>query len=83
MSKWIIAFAVQLRVLGIGKTGGMQSMCSIEWHPKPEKDALVIPYFGKKIVALMQAHTMQQGHTCIHLLVNVTSQALRRYRTIL
>ena len=59
MPEWIIAFAVKLRVLGIGETGGMQSMRSIEWHPKPEKDAFVMPDFGKKIVTLMQAHTMQ------------------------
>src|SRR5260370_8554442 len=80
MPKGIIAFAVKLRVLGIGKTGGMQSMCSIEWHPKPEKAALVIPYFAKKIVALIQAHTIQKRQTCITILVNVTDQPLRLYQ---
>ena len=83
MPKWIIAFAVKFRVLSIGKTCGVQSMRSIKWHPKPEKDALVIPYFGKKVVPLVQAHAMQQRQTRVHLLVNITSQALRRYRTIL
>src|SRR5436190_18216154 len=83
MPKWIIAFAVKLCVLGVGKTGGMQSMRSVERHPKPEKHALVMPHFGKKIVALVQANTMQQRQTRVHLLVNVTSQTLRRYRTIL
>src|SRR5947207_7176116 len=83
MPKWIIAFAVKLRVLGIGETFRMQSMRSIEWHSKPEKDALVMPHFGKKIVPLVQPDAMQQRQTSIHLLVNVISQALRRYRTIL
>src|SRR5437762_13909525 len=71
MPKWIIAFAVKLRGLGIGETFRMQSMCSIEWHPKPEKDALVMPHFGKKIVPLVQPVAMQQRQTSIHLLVSV------------
>jgi len=83
MPKLIIAFAIKLRVLGIGKTSDVQSMGSIEWNPNPEKNGLVVPYFGKKIIALMQAHTMQHRHTCIRLLVNVTSQALCRYLAIL
>src|SRR5207249_11255629 len=46
-----IALAVKLRVLGIGKSSGMQAVRSIEWHLHPKKDSLVIPYFRKKIVS--------------------------------
>ena len=78
----IIALAVELRVFGIGKRGGMQSVCSIEWHPHPEKHRFVYFHtFGKKIVALVQTHAMQQRHR-VYPLVDVTGQALRRYRAI-
>src|SRR6266566_10031494 len=82
VTKRIIAFAVKLRVLGVGKTGGMQPMRSIERHLEPEKDAFIIPYFGKKIVPLVQTNTMErQQH--VNALINVFCQTLGRDWTIL
>src|SRR6266516_1189851 len=82
MTKRIAALSVEFCVLGIGKSGGMQSMRSIERHLHPKKNSLVVPYFRKKIVSLVQANTMQR-HQRIHTFVNISRQALGRYRTIL
>ena len=82
MTKRIVALSVKFCVLGIGKSGGMQSVRSIEGHLHPKKNTFVIPYFRKEIVSLVQPDTMQRRQR-IHTFVNISRQALGRYRTIL
>src|SRR5437762_6495753 len=55
-----IALAVKLRVLGIGKSSGMQAVRSIEWHLHPKKDSFVIPYFREEIASFVHASVMQR-----------------------
>ncbi len=78
----IVALAVELRIFGIGKSNGLQSMGSMERHPHSEKNAVVIPYFRKKIFAFMQTDAMQR-HRSIHAFVKIIGQAFRSNRTIL
>ena len=54
----IIAFAIKLRVLGIGKNNSMQTMRSIERHPHSKENAVVAPNLREKIIALVQTDTV-------------------------
>jgi hypothetical protein len=82
VAKRIVALAVELRIFGIGKSNGLQTMGSMERHPHSEENALVIPYFREKIVALMQTDTMQR-HGGIHAFVKISGQVFRSNWTIL
>src|ERR1051326_8651292 len=53
MAARIIALAVKLRVIWLGKCGCMQSMRRMERHLQSEENGLIRPRFGKKIIALM------------------------------
>ncbi len=58
MTERIIALAIELRVLGVRKSNGMQTMRSIERHPHSEENAFVAPYLREKIIALVQTDTV-------------------------
>jgi hypothetical protein len=82
VTKRIVALAIELRIFGIGKSNGLQTMGGIERRAHSEENAVVIPYFREKICALMQTDAMQR-HRGIHAFVNVPRQAFRSNRTIL
>src|SRR5438094_6290020 len=81
MTMEIVALPVELRVLGIRKSGGVQSMRGVERHLQPEKNSFAFPHFRKKIIALVQAEAMQR-QTSVYALVDITGEALSRHRTI-
>src|SRR5690242_19383905 len=53
---WIVALAIEVRVLGIGKRRCMQAMCCMKWHLQSQENNLVSPRLRKKVVALLQAN---------------------------
>src|ERR1043166_6406806 len=59
MSGRVVALAVKVPVLRIGKRGRMKPMGSIERHAHSQKHAFVVPDFGEKILALMQPDSIQ------------------------
>src|SRR5215831_17227752 len=59
MTQRIVAFAVELCVFGVRKSASTQTVGRLKRHPHPEEDGPVLPHFGKKIFALVQAETMQ------------------------
>src|ERR1700736_2522292 len=81
VTAWVAAFAIELRVLGLGETSRMQTMCGMQWHLHSKKNAFVIPDFGEKIVPLVQTDAMQRQQR-IDPLVNILGEAFRRHRTI-
>src|SRR5438105_4424741 len=81
VTEWVIAFAIELCVLGLRERRGMQTMGGMERHLHSKKNAFVIPYLGEKIVPLVQADAMQRQQR-IDALVNVPGEAFRRDWTI-
>ncbi len=78
----IIAFAIKLRVLGIGKSNGMQTMRSVERHPYSKENAVVAPYLREKIFALVQTDAVYR-HRSLYAFIDVSRQTLSRDGTIL
>src|SRR5205823_9423575 len=56
----IVALAVELRIFCIGKSNSLQTMGSIEGHSRSKENAIVIPYFREKIIALVQTNPLQR-----------------------
>ena len=81
VTAWVIAFAIELCVLGLGESSGMQTMCGMKRHLHSKKNAFVIPYLGEEIVPLVQADAMQRQQR-VDALVNVPGEAFRRDWTI-
>src|SRR5438874_11274508 len=58
MTMEIVALSVELCVLGIRKSGGVQSMRGVERHLQPEQTSLVLPNLRKKLRALVLPNSM-------------------------
>src|SRR6266446_2699557 len=81
VTAWVIAFAIELGVLGFRESSRMQTMCGMERRLHSKKTPFVIPHLGEEIVPLVQADAMQRQQR-IDALVDVTGEAFRRHRTI-
>src|SRR6266550_4798778 len=80
--EWIVALPIELGVLRVRKRGCMQSVRGVKRHLQSQKNHIAFPCFRKKIVALVQADTLQRHHSA-DAFVDVCRQALRRNGTIL
>src|ERR1700732_3510802 len=54
VTAWVTAFAIEFRVLGLGETSRMQTMCGMDRHLHSKKNAFVIPDLGEEIVPFVQ-----------------------------
>src|SRR5712691_1678241 len=77
MAKRVVAPAIKLRVFGFGKQDSPEAMGGAERHLHSKKNAFVVPYLGKKVVALVQAHAMQRQER-VDAFVNVPGETFGR-----
>src|SRR5438128_12685771 len=71
MAERIIALAIELRVLGVRKSNGMETMRSMKGNPHPEENAVVAPSLRKKIFALVQTEQVLR-HRGFYALINIS-----------
>jgi hypothetical protein len=81
VTAWVTAFAIELRILGLGESSRMQTMRGMERDLHSKKNAFVIPDLGEEIVPLVQTDAMQRQQR-IDALVNVPGEAFGRHRPI-
>src|SRR6266540_3391656 len=82
VTRWIVAFAIKVCVLGIGKRGCMQSMRRLKRRLQSEKNGFVPQSFSEKIGTLVQTNAVHR-HRALYALVDVSRQTLGCGGTIL
>ena len=77
----VVAFAVEVGVLGHRKCRSVEAMSGTERATQAEKKIFVAPIFGKEIVALVEADALQR-ESAHHPLEKILRQALGCLRPI-